>query len=62
MYALHHTSRRNEAHIVNLSNGKKNRKEKKRKKKKSVWPDASLAVFIVGGEPATKQAIRVEPK
>jgi hypothetical protein len=60
MYALHHTSRRNEAHIVNLSNGKKT--EKKRKKKKSVWPDASLAVFIVGGEPATKQAIRVEPK
>jgi hypothetical protein len=47
MYALHHTSRRNEAHNKNLSNGKK---QKRKERKKSVWPDASLAVFIVGGE------------
>jgi hypothetical protein len=60
MYALHHTSRRNEAHIVNLSNGKKT--EKKRKKKKvcgqmPVWPFSSS----VENQPQNRQN-RVEPK
>jgi hypothetical protein len=32
MYALHHTSRRNEAHIVNLRNGKKQKRKEKKEK------------------------------